>query len=92
MRLETLTLRTVEPGARKTALAVQRYLDSVASPPDLVDFRIYTSGIRKNELMVALEWSSPEPDPQGGLADDLVYWLKQRGLVDFSVWKPLNES
>lgn len=92
-RLETLTVRTGEPDAVQTALAVQRYMDSVAAPPDLIDFRIYISGIRKNELMLVLEWSSPSTDSPGAdLADDLVFWLRQRGLVDFSVWWPLNNS
>ena len=92
-RLETLTVRTREPDARQTALAVQRFMDSVAAPPDLAGYRIYTGGNRKNELMLVLEWTSPPTyPPESGLADNLIFWLKQRGLVDFSVWKPLDNS
>jgi hypothetical protein len=83
--LEIIILRTA--GAPKPPHDELREIVDSLSMPGLIETGLYGHASIAGDLVFVLHWDTEEPKPWGSdLALGLKQELKQRGLVDYSVW------
>ena len=54
---------------------------------------VYTHAVVSRQHMIRLNWRTSHPQtPASGLSEELIYELKQFGLVDHSIWITSDED
>jgi hypothetical protein len=89
--LEIIFLRTA--GCLYSSNDQLKDLAGSLSAPGLIESFLYRHASIAGDLALTLHWDTEDPSPQGSnLALGLKQGIKQRGLVDHSVWIPVEKG
>lgn len=88
MWLELIRVRVKEADVEQKSDEFWETLSPVELPPGLTGYSVYTNGAHQNEVMLVLNWESPQAASGGSdLARSIAEMLKEFGMVSRSTWK-----